>query len=376
MPAERSEEITLLADSLRRFMEREIVPTVDAVDHFPTVPAPDGFHDNLVASLGGLGLLSVAAGPEAEGGMDADPLEILAAASEVMGEIYASVPAILLAHALAQQLLLRYGTPDQRHRWLRSDPERGRPPLLAFPLYLEPDADGLELRGERDENGALCLGGSCNLVVNGPIADGLVLPVRREDGLGLVALEPCTPGLSLGPPVLTLGFRGCPVCDVSAAGVVVSKDGSPGGPEPISLREAYAEIASPVASLCAGIGSGSLKAASAYLAERRQGGHRLLEYSHLRRMIAGMASRCEVARSAAAQITRSGGCLTPAALALFITAREGVARATQDGVQLLGGYGYMEDYGQERRMRDAKQAQLMLGRDALRELELAGTCLE
>jgi alkylation response protein AidB-like acyl-CoA dehydrogenase len=57
--------------------------------------------------------------------------------------------------------------------------------------------------------------------------------------------------------------------------------------------------------------------------------------------------------------------IEPVATALFVRAKERAARAATDGVQLLGGYGYMEEYGQERCMRDAKQAQYLLGRPEL-----------
>jgi alkylation response protein AidB-like acyl-CoA dehydrogenase len=144
----------------------------------------------------------------------------------------------------------------------------------------------------------------------------------------------------------------------------------------VSLSATCNVFSGPVAALCAGICGGSLKKAVAYVKERRQGGRMLAEYSQVQMMIAGMASRYEKARVAAERLSESGGLRDAEDIALFISARDGVARAVQDGVQLLGGYGYMEDYGQERCMRDAKQAQMMLGRDDLRRLDMAALHLE
>jgi alkylation response protein AidB-like acyl-CoA dehydrogenase len=88
-----------------------------------------------------------------------------------------------------------------------------------------------------------------------------------------------------------------------------------------------------------------------------------------------MAQSRETALTAAEKISRAGGMKDSRLTALFLSAREGVTAALQDGVQLLGGYGYMEDYGQERCMRDGRQARMLLGRDDRRKLTLAGSCL-
>jgi len=58
------------------------------------------------------------------------------------------------------------------------------------------------------------------------------------------------------------------------------------------------------------------------------------------------------------------------ARAVAIHIAEMACRATVDGVQLLGGNGYMKDYGQEKRMRDAGQAQCLLGMAPVRKMDL------
>jgi alkylation response protein AidB-like acyl-CoA dehydrogenase len=277
---------------------------------------------------------------------------------------------------MARHILAEQGTEDQKRRWLEPDPSGGRTPLLAFPMYLEHDGTGLDLTESADSSRTRILRGSCELVVNGPIADGLLLPVRVGRGLGLLVLSREIEQMSLSEPVLTLGLRGCPVADVGADGVRVPNEAVLGDWGASSLQKTYELFSGPVAALCAGIGTGSLRRAAAYVGERRQGGRRLEEYSQVRMMIASMARQCEMARTAAQKLSAPAAMEQDAAIALFISAREGIARAVQDGVQLLGGYGYMEDYGQERRMRDAKQAQMLLGRDDLRRLELAEACLK
>jgi alkylation response protein AidB-like acyl-CoA dehydrogenase len=58
------------------------------------------------------------------------------------------------------------------------------------------------------------------------------------------------------------------------------------------------------------------------------------------------------------------------ARAVAIHVAEMASRATVDGIQLLGGNGYMKDYGQEKRMRDANQAQCFLGMAPVRKMDL------
>lgn len=373
MEKESSPELRMLCESLKKFMHKEVDPTVEAIDHFPVVPEPEGHFEALLFKLDEFGLLSLLS--PSESGKTEDFLEILTAATGTMAEVYASVPALMLAHCLAQHLLAEMGTEEQKRRWLYPIEPGGRVPILAFPMYLEPDGSGLGLSGSRGAGGTVTLQGTCELVVNSPLADGLMLAVRTEEGIGLVLLPRREKGIRLSQPVLTLGLRGCPVADVDVQGVEIARECIVGEWGKVSLAGTYRLFSGPVAALCAGICANSLKQAAAYVGERRQGGHRLEEYSQVQMMIASMARRCEVARSAAETLSRPVNLENPHAAGLFISARDGAARAVQDGVQLLGGYGYMEDYGQERCMRDAKQAQMLLGRDDLRRLELAGACL-
>lgn len=374
MRRDLSNEARMLCESVRRFMQKEIVPVLEKIDHYPVTPAPQGFFDSLLSRLGELGLLSLMA-PTEYGGSGLG-VGILSEVVETMAEDYASVPALVLAHSIGQKLLVEAGTAEQKDRWLKPDESLARPAVLAFPMYHEPDSHGFLRECARDPKGEIAVEGTCDLVVNAPIADGFVLPVRLGDGMGLVVLPRETKGVSLSEPVLTLGLRACPVADVRVEQVKVPKEACIGSGASIPLKETYSLFSGPVAALSAGICGSSLKKAAAYVKERRQGGHVLAEYSQIQMMVAGMATRHETACRAAQRLSESGGLRDAEDIALFISARDGVARAVQDGVQLLGGYGYMEDYGQERCMRDAKQAQMILGRDDLRRLDIAALHLE
>ncbi|MFW6197351.1 MAG: acyl-CoA dehydrogenase family protein, partial [Myxococcota bacterium] len=185
--------------------------------------------------------------------------------------------------------------------------------------------------------------------------------------VGLILLDASTPGLRIHEPLRTLGMRGNPVADVVLDRVrvepwrLLSRDGRR------LLRQEHDRLRDAVAALCAGVVASSAEAAIAYARERYQGGCFIIEHPEVRRMISELVADRDQCLDAVEQLA-TGGLPEPRATHLFLNAKEAAARATCDGVQLLGGYGYMEDYGQERRMRDGQQARALLGRpDVLRQ---------
>jgi alkylation response protein AidB-like acyl-CoA dehydrogenase len=370
MNREISQDARILCDSVRKFMEAEVRPRIETLDHYPVVAEPPGFFERLVAGLGDLGLLSLIV--PAELGGSGLGMELFSTLLETMAETYASVAALLVAHTVAQRCILDAGTPEQRERWLCADPSRGRPPLLGFPLYLEPDETAEFPREFGNEGPAgAAVEGTCELVVNAPIAEGLVLPVAGPQGTALIVAAGTARGVRISAPVLTLGLRGCPVADVVLEEARFSPEARIALEGEAPLKRICERFMGPVAAIAAGICGASLARAISYTKERRQGGRLLAEYSQVRMMIASMVHRHETARLASRVLSCQEGGAAAEGTTLFVAARDGAARAVQDGVQLLGGYGYMEEYGQERCMRDAKQVQMMLGRDDLRSLELA-----
>jgi alkylation response protein AidB-like acyl-CoA dehydrogenase len=97
-------------------------------------------------------------------------------------------------------------------------------------------------------------------------------------------------------------------------------------------------------------------------------------------MLANMAIEAKIAESSLSMACQemnmdvSGWEKTAEAAAIHIG--EMASRAAQDGVQLLGGNGYTKDYGQEKRMRDARQAQCLLGMVPLRKMDYISRVIE
>lgn len=345
-----SAESKLVRENVRRFALEVVAPSLSPLQHYPDGDLPAG----LVPGLAELGLFE----------LDADDPETLTEALESLSEVGAFAAGIVLANAVARSVQRRAfsngngtGTGSGSGNGHASS---DAPELFAYPIYAEP---GLCERGPRlaSLGGELRLDGEAELVVNAPIAKTLVLPVRTEAGVALVQLNTNTNGVRVGPPLLTLGLRGAPTADVRFDGVRLSEAQVCRQDVPALLTELSQKLLGPALGISAGIVACSLESAVSYAKDRYQGGKSIIEHQEVRRLLSTVQEAAVMCSEAAARLA-AGNLPRSRALALFAQAKERASLATQDGVQLLGGYGYMEDYPQERCMRDARQAQCLFGR--------------
>jgi alkylation response protein AidB-like acyl-CoA dehydrogenase len=325
----------MLSRSVDRYAADRVDPRADALER----GLCPGVLDELVAGLRDLGLFDIdLLGP---GGS-----ALYAAALGALAERSPALAVLVLSDAVARA---HAGEPGPA------------PGLGAFPLYAEVVEPASALVIE-ERGGRTLLSGRVELVVGAPVASFLTLPVR---GGGHAVIPARAPGILCGAQVETLGMHGCPVSDVVADAVEIS-------PAARSCAGRAARVAArargPAASIAAGILAASLRDAVAHARARIQGGRPIVEHPQVRAMLSEMLADLTVARAAVDALSLDEPPPLPAALGLFVRARDAAARGARDGVQLLGGTGYMEDQPQARRMRDARQASLLLGRaDLLRQ---------
>src|SRR5947209_7452849 len=134
-----------------------------------------------------------------------------------------------------------------------------------------------------------------------------------------------------------------------------------------------------------GIAQGALDYALGYVKERKQFGRSVADFQGLQFMIADMAMKLEAARqltyAAAAKSERAMAGEKVADLTFFSSACKCLASdvamsVTTDAVQLLGGYGYVNDYPVERMMRDAKITQIYEGTNQIQRMVMARQLLK
>jgi len=118
---------------------------------------------------------------------------------------------------------------------------------------------------------------------------------------------------------------------------------------------------------------GSFGAALEYCAQRYQGGRMIIQWDDVRMKLAGMGTLLALAETSMqglkAMFAAGEAQAGPSAVATAVQLGRIATEVTSEGIQVMGGNGYMKDYGQEKRMRDAKQAQALLGSSPLRKME-------
>jgi len=352
-------------DLAERFAKKELEPKALDHDHYPY----GEFNSAALKTAQETGLLNLIL-PEALGGAG-QGMAALAVVLAALAEADAGFASVIFVHALAQAAIAKWADKQTAEKCLRQ--AGGPPALLAFPAYAPPAELPLGVKAEKNHGGFL-LNGKFNFLPLAPIAQNLIVSAEISTGKpGLFLLGKDTEGLKLSAPVLSLGLHSCPIADVELNRVEA-------GPEDLLAGEGRASAEYP--GLCAGFGgphaalslgvlAGSYKAAVSFARDRYQGGKQIIDHDQVRLMLANMAVLLEVSAASclsAGRAADAGNFSAAMAASAFVT--DAVTRAATDGVQCLGGYGYMHDYGQEKRMRDAKQIQAMFGPSTLKRLEL------
>lgn len=130
-----------------------------------------------------------------------------------------------------------------------------------------------------------------------------------------------------------------------------------------------------IAAQALGLAQGAFEVATRYAKERKQFGKPIFDFQAVQFMLADMAMQIEAARGityqAAMKSEREESDLTFFSAASKCFATDVAMRVTTDAVQVLGGYGYVNDYPVERMMRDAKLTQIYEGTNQIQRLVMA-----
>jgi alkylation response protein AidB-like acyl-CoA dehydrogenase len=240
---------------------------------------------------------------------------------------------------------------------------------LAFQAYSSPDDTTVPVASKRDGN--YYLTGRTDLLVSGGTASYAVLPAKSNNGsysYFLVNLK--DKEITKSKPVVTIGMQSCMPVDTElsgARGILVGKEGE----GKLLFEEVSRSMSYAVCGILLGIMKGSFNMALEYCSQRYQGGRMIIGWSDMRMKLAGMGTLITLAETCLCGLKSmfASGSVEAGTSALAAAVQIGniSSAVTSEGVQALGGNGYMKDYGQEKRMRDAKQAQSLLGSSLLRK---------
>jgi alkylation response protein AidB-like acyl-CoA dehydrogenase len=197
-----------------------------------------------------------------------------------------------------------------------------------------------------------------------------------SNGISCFVIPAGTDGLSFGRPERKMGLHGIPTTTAHYDGATVGLDHRIGD-EGQGLGIAFSALDSGrlgIAAVSTGLAQRALDDAVAYARERRTFGKPIIEHQGLGFLLADMAAAVDTARAAylhAARRRDRGRSYSREASVAKLVASDAAMKVTTDAVQVLGGYGYTEDFPLERYMRDAKVMQIFEGTNQIQRLVIS-----
>ncbi|BDG59819.1 isovaleryl-CoA dehydrogenase [Caldinitratiruptor microaerophilus] len=363
-----------LAEAALQFARQIIGPVAETIDREDTFPVAVW---KQLAEQGytGLGI------PEEYGGSGGDVL----AAALVGWALTRASPAVALSYGahlnLCAHNLYRNGNEDQRRRYL---PRLARGEWIGALGLTEPnagsDATGIRATARR-EGDVYVLNGTKMFITNGPVADVVLVyaktrPDLGQRGISAFIVERTFPGFRVAQTLDKLGMRGSPTgelvfedCRVPAENLL--------GQENEGLRIMMSGLDMERAFFAwagVGIAEEAFELALRYATQREQFGRRIGEFQLIQAKLSDMYTGIQAARLLALhalQLVQEGRRASKEAAAALLFASQVARRATDEAVQIHGGYGYVRGSVVERLFRDAKLMDIGAGTNEIRRTLLA-----
>jgi alkylation response protein AidB-like acyl-CoA dehydrogenase len=377
-PAYRlTEEQLMLRDAVRVLADEQIGPRAAEIDRTAEFPWDV---KELLASHDILGLPF----PVEYGGLGGELLTV-ALAIEQISRVCATSGLILAVQELGALPLLLSGSDEQKQRWF-PDLAGGRT-LVAFALTeAEAGSDAASARTKAVRDGDdWIIDGSKRFISQGSVADLITVFAATEADEGTprhrrltcFVVDKDAAGFRVERLEHKMGIRGSPTAELSFDGVRVpdaNRVGAPGDGFAIAMRTLDRSRPG-IAAQAVGIAQGALDVAARYANERRQFGRPIAEFQMIQAMLADMDAGTEAARQllykACTEIEAGSPDSARWSAMCKLVAGDTAMRVTTDAVQVLGGYGYIDEYPVERMMRDAKITQLYEGTQQVQRLVIA-----
>jgi len=370
-----TEEQVLLRDTLHELASERIAPRAGDIDRSGEFP------EDIRQLLAAQDVLALPI-PAAYGGIGADLLTQCVAIEQIARACTTS-SLILTVQGLGALPIILGGSEEQQARLLPALATGEK--LAAFGLT-EPeagsDAAAARTRAVRDGDDYVLDGGK-RFITHGSIAGVVTVfavtnpDAPRHQRLSCFAVEPPTPGFSVTRLEHKLGIRGSPTAELAFDGMRVpaaNRIGEEGDGWKLAMAT-FDRSRPAIAAQAVGIAQGALDVAVEYAKTRKQFGQRIGEFQMIQAMLADMDSRTEAARQltykAAVEIEAGAPDAARWASAAKLVGGDTAMAVTNDAVQVLGGYGYTEDYPVERMLRDAKITQLYEGTQQVQRLVIA-----
>lgn len=370
------EEVQALAEQVKRFVDREVIPVASELekrDEFPEaiveqMKEMDLFGLTISERWGGVGLSFLA----------------YAAVVEQLCRGWMSLGGIINTHMIDAYLIEQFGTEDQKERYL---PRMARGEIRGAFCLTEPnagsDAQAIQMTARRDGD-VYILNGTKMFVTNGRRA-GIYAVVAKTDptaqpphrGMSLFLVERDTPGFTVGRDVEKLGYKGLDTAILHFDNAPVPAANLLGGVEGRGLQQALSALEVGrinVAARAVGLAQAAFEDAIRYAQQRQTFGVPIAEHQAIQFKLADMATKIEAARlltyKAAEAKDRGERSDMEAGMAkLFAT--ETALEVSLEAMRIHGGYGYTKDMRVERYYRDAPLMAIAEGTNEIQRIAIA-----
>jgi alkylation response protein AidB-like acyl-CoA dehydrogenase len=372
-----TEDQAALRDAIRILADERIAPRAAEIDRTAEFPW------DVKELLASHDILSLPF-PEEYGGLGGELLTMCLAVEQI-SRVCATSGLILAVQELGSLPLQLAGTDEQKQRWF-PDLASGKH-LIAFALTeaeAGSDVAAARTRARRDGDDWI-LDGSKRFISQGSVADLLTVfavtnddpDVPRHKRMTCFIVEKDVAGFAVERIEHKMGIRGSPTAELSFRAVRIpdaNRVGAEGDGFGIAMRTLDRSRPG-IAAQAVGIAQGALEVAAAYARDRKQFGKPIAEFQMIAGMLADMDAQTEAARQllykACVEIDADAPDAGRWSAMCKLVAGDTAMRVTTDAVQVLGGYGYIDEFPVERMMRDAKITQLYEGTQQIQRLVIA-----
>ncbi|MCU8595631.1 acyl-CoA dehydrogenase family protein, partial [Streptomyces sp. A13(2022)] len=353
-----SPEQQMYRQTLRDFVEREIVPVAREYEHAGRYPT------EIVRTMKDLGLFGLVI-PEEYGGLGADTVSF-ALTFEEISRGWMGVAGILGSHSVSCWMINRHGTEEQKRALL---PKLATGELRTGVALTEPGA-GTDLQGirttARRDGDHYVVNGAKMWITNARYANPLPVLVKTDPtttpahkGMSVLLVDTDSPGFEVTKDIGKLGYKGTESCEVVLTDVRVPVSALLGGVEGRGLQQALSSLETGrinIASRSVGVAQRAYDEALSYAREREAFRQPIGDFQAVQLRLAEIATQLQAARLltywAASQMDAGRRMDTESGMAK-IFASETAIRCATDSMRIHGGYGYSTEFEIERLYRDA-----------------------
>lgn len=363
--ADLTEVQTEILATVRRFVDREIIPRAQELEHSDTYPT------EIVDGMKEMGLFGLMI-PEEYGGLGESLLTYVLVVEEI-ARGWMSVSGVINTHFIVAYMLIQHGTPEQKERFLpRMATGEVRGAFSMSEPGLGSDVAAIRTRAKQDANGDYVIDGEKMWLTNGGSSTLVAALVRTDEGaekpyqnLTTFLVEKPTgfgevvPGLTIPGKIEKMGYKGVDTTSLVFDGYQAKATDILGGVPGKGFAHMMdgVEVGRVnVAARACGISIRAFELAVAYAQQRETFGKKIADHQAIAFQLAEMATKVEASHLMmvnAAKLKDSGQRNDVEAGMAKLLASEYCAEVTTQAFRIHGGYGYSKEYEVERLMREA-----------------------